>query len=238
MKRFIMITLCAALGAAACAAVYCGIVVLNARHATPAIIQKAVSSDAMKLRSADLSAWQLNALLAVEDPNFYHHKGVDLKTPGAGLTTITQGLVKFLYFEKFKPGLAKIRQTLIARFALDPLVPKDTQLEILINYIYLGNAGAKQVYGLADAAQAYYHKPFSGLNEDEYLSIVAMIIAPNNFNIITASQANAERVARIRKVLSGEYKPKGLMDIYYGPLDTATQKGLAPASYFPSTYHK
>lgn len=43
---------------------------------------------------SDLSAWQLDALLKIEDPAFYRHKGVDLKTPGAGLTTITQSLVK------------------------------------------------------------------------------------------------------------------------------------------------
>ncbi len=68
------------------------------------------------------------------------------------------------------------------------------------------------------------------------LAIIAMIIAPVNFHITDRPAANSERVARIKKVISGEYKPKGLMDIYYGPLDTETARGLAPASYFPSIY--
>lgn len=61
----------------------------------------------------DLDRRQLSILLAMEDPGFYTHKGVDLKTPGAGLTTITQVLVKKLYFKEFKPGLRKIKQILL-----------------------------------------------------------------------------------------------------------------------------
>jgi hypothetical protein len=40
-------------------------------------------------------------------------------------------------------------------------------------------------------------------------------------------------------VISGEYKPKGLMDLYYGELNEEEAKsGLAPASYFPEIYKK
>jgi hypothetical protein len=63
-----------------------------------------------------------------------------------------------------------------------------------------------------------------------------MIIAPGNFNIIKNPEANAKRTERIKKVISGEYKPKSLMDIYCGELDKKDQKGLAPASYYPSLY--
>lgn len=63
-------------------------------------------------------------LLKVQDPKFYHHKGVDTTTPGTGVTTLSQGLVKIFYFDEFSPGIKKIKQTLIARFAFDPLTPK------------------------------------------------------------------------------------------------------------------
>ncbi|HCJ66499.1 MAG TPA: glycosyl transferase family 51 [Elusimicrobia bacterium] len=213
------------------------VIVVKARTETPAIIKKALNKENITLKVENLSQWQLNALLAVEDPNFYKHQGVDLKTPGAGITTITQALVKIYYFDKFKPGFfAKLKQTLIARFALDPLVSKNDQLKLFINNVYLGKARDKQVYGLENAAELYYHKKFRRLTENEYLSIVAMIIAPNNFNILTKPAANAERTKRIKKVVSGEYKPKHLMDIYYGLLDKETQKGLAPVSYLPSIY--
>ena len=58
-------------------------------------------------------------LLAVEDPEFWTHRGVDYATPGQGRTTMTQGLVKFLYFDHFQPGFAKIEQSLIAWAVLD-----------------------------------------------------------------------------------------------------------------------
>ena len=215
---------------------YSAAVIIKARVNTLEITGKALSSNVVKLRVENLSAWQINALLKVEDPSFYQHKGIDFRTPGAGLTTITQSLVKIFYFKKFKPGFAKLKQTLIARFALDPMLSKSDQLLLFINNIYLGNVNGHPVHGLYDASMAYYGKTFDKLNENEYLSIVAMIIAPENFSIIKRHEANAQRVERIKKVISGEYKPNSLMDIYYGWLSAETMKGLAPASYFPSLY--
>ena len=46
------------------------------------------------------------------------------------MTTISQGLVKVLYFPSgFRPGIAKIRQTLIAQYAFDASVSKQEQLD-------------------------------------------------------------------------------------------------------------
>ena len=238
MKKNIRIISISLVSIILCLIVYYAIEIIIARVNTPKIIRKALNSDIIKLQVNGLSKWQLDALLAIEDPNFYNHHGIDLKTPGAGITTITQGLVKIFYFDHFKPGIAKLKQSLIACWALDPLITKHDQLTLFINYIYLGSVQGKPVYGFAEAAEAYYKKPFNKLSQDEYLSIVAMIIAPMNFNIITHAKANAERTGRIKKVISGEYKPKGLMDLYYGKLDEETVKGLAPASYYPAIYDK
>lgn len=212
------------------------IIIIKARVETPRIIGQALRAENMVLKVSDLSEWQLNALLKIEDPAFYRHKGVDLRTPGAGLTTITQGLVKMYYFERFEAGLAKIKQTLIARFALDPLVAKDLQLQLFINNVYLGDVNGEPVYGFDKAARVYYGKPVNQLSQKEYLSIVAMINSPQGFHILKRPAANAERTERLMKVVSGEYRPKHLMDMYYGKLDRETQKYLAPASYFPKLY--
>ena len=195
-----------------------------------------MDSGGIKIDAAGLTSWQLKALLAVEDPSFFTHKGVDLKTPGAGITTITQGLVKILYFKKFKPGIAKFKQTIIARFVLDRMVCKKEQLTLFINLIYLGRSGDKPVYGFYNAAAVYYGKEVAALTEDEYLSIAAMIIAPANFSLTGRPDANRERTRRLKALVSGKYRPKGLMDLYYGPLDDTAAKGLAPASYFPGIY--
>jgi len=175
------------------------------------LVIEILQSDTINLQLSDLSQRQLDILLAVEDPNFYDHKGVDLRTPGAGLTTITQGLVKKLYFKEFRPGIRKISQTLIARFALDPLVSKEDQLLMFIN-IFDFCYGTK---GFSEAAEYYYGKPFRRLTEDEYISLVAMFVGCSSYNPIHNAKANAERVARIKEVLSGEYVVKKMKDIYY-----------------------
>lgn len=126
-----------------------------ARRDTPALVQEAWQRHGRHLTLSALSLHKRSILLAVEDPAFFRHHGVDLDTPGAGMTTITQGLVKLLYFPGgFKQGIAKIRQTLIAQYALDALVPKDEQLALLLNMAYMGSREGKPVHGFAHAARS------------------------------------------------------------------------------------
>jgi hypothetical protein len=63
-----------------------------------------------------------------------------------------------------------------------------------------------------------------------------MIIAPEAFDIESFPARNRERAARIGRVVSGEYKPRGLLDVYYGKLDAETQRKLPPLSYLESCY--
>ncbi|MGV3589237.1 MAG: transglycosylase domain-containing protein [Adhaeribacter sp.] len=196
--------------------IYYTVVVLNARAKTPAIVQGVLNSGRMKLELHDLTNEQMQALLKVQDQNFYNHQGFDISTPGTGITTISQGLVKFYYFDKFKPGIQKIKQTLIARFAFDPMTPKDTILKLFINEVYLGQHNGKEVKGFENAANAYLNKSFKELTWDEYLGLVAMIRSPNNLHYIKDKEVNQERVARIKKVLAGEYIPVDNSDWLYG----------------------
>ncbi|MEW5733309.1 MAG: biosynthetic peptidoglycan transglycosylase [Thermodesulfobacteriota bacterium] len=212
--------------------VYFSGVVLAARQYTAETVLPAVRTARFPLAVSDLTPRQLHILLAVQDPGFYRHSGVDLCTPGAGLTTITQSLVKKLYFENFEPGLSKLRQTLIAAYALDPMMTKDEQLTAFLNMMYLGNGAT----GFAEASAIYFGKPFAWLSEDEYISLVAMIIAPAVFDLKKHPERNAERSARIRRLADGEYTPKGLMDLYYGSVDEDARKDLPPVSYFPGYY--
>jgi membrane carboxypeptidase/penicillin-binding protein len=183
--------------------------------------------------SRDLSKRQTMILLKVQDPGFYRHNGIDLLTPGAGLTTITQSIVKKLYFDNFKPGVAKIKQSLIARFVVNDLIPKGDQLTFFINTMYFGNVDGKPIVGLESAANAYYHQSVSKLTEDQYISLIATLVMPNTFHIIEHPEWNMDRTNRIKALIAGEYKPKGLMDQFYGELpQEVVNAGLPPASYF------
>jgi membrane peptidoglycan carboxypeptidase len=153
-------------------------------------------------------------LLAIEDPAFTRHRGVDLETPGAGMTTITQGLVKLIYFPNgFKQGVAKVRQTLIAQHALDPLVSKNDQIQLFLNICYLSSKNGQPIHGYAAAAQAYFGKSFAELTDEEFLSLVAMHIAPDSLKPGTLE--NTLRVQRIHAYLSGKYQPVSLLDVDY-----------------------
>ncbi|MEI9928741.1 MAG: biosynthetic peptidoglycan transglycosylase [Sphingomonas sp.] len=204
---------------------YEAVQVLRARAATPAALKTVAKRE---LRLADLGVNRRNMLLRVEDPGFYRHHGLDFATPGSGWTTITQGLVKHLYFpDGFNPGFAKIEQSLIAWLVLDPAVTKDEQLEIYLNYAYLGNSGGYQVFGFPAAARIYYGRELTRLSDREYLSLVAMLIAPNEYSPRTHPQANARRVDRIVRLLRRQCAPTSWRDVVYPDCDVRPSTGPA-----------
>lgn len=193
---------------------YYGYEVYKARADTAAVVKAAFEKHSRHVTLGDIPPSWLDILLKVEDPKFRTHRGVDLATPGAGMTTITQGLVKLLYFPGgFRPGIAKIRQTLIAAYALDDLVSKDRQLELYFNMTYFGSVDDKPIHGLRAAAAAYFRKPFRALTDDEFVALIGMTISPNTLKPGTAE--SAQRVARIEKYLAGETTPGSVLDVQY-----------------------
>ena len=108
---------------------------------TPRVIAQLERSTALPLDPAHFNQARRDWLLTVDDPTFYRHHGIDSRTPGAGYTTITQGLVKILFFDDFRPGVfgwRKVKQSIIA-MAFDARVSKDEQLRLFVNTVYLGH---------------------------------------------------------------------------------------------------
>lgn len=173
--------------------------VLSARAITKDLFAsyEAATVDGKNAPSA-LSEERLATLLKVQDPNFWSHEGVDWSAPLA--TTVTQSVVKKLYFEKFEPGVAKIEQTLIAYFAVGPLTSKNAQLAAFID-----------VNGLEAAAQKWFGKSLGALDDDEYLSLLATNNTPK---IAPGTPENEERVARIKRYLAGQCERRGLADVW------------------------
>ncbi|MFZ1992354.1 MAG: transglycosylase domain-containing protein, partial [Alphaproteobacteria bacterium] len=147
------------------------------------------------------------------DPTFWNNDGIDLATPGAGQTTLTQGLAKRLYFHPFKPGFEKLELMLIAKFALTPLASKPDILHAALAVAYLGTDEQADIIGFAQGARHYYGRELSQLTDDEFLSLVAMLMAPNALDPKHHAAANAERVARIKRLLAGACVPKSWRDV-------------------------
>jgi membrane carboxypeptidase/penicillin-binding protein len=130
------------------------------------------------------------------------------------MTTITQGLAKILYFPGgFEQGIAKIRQTLIAEYALDDLVSKDEQLELYFNATFFGSVNGRPVRGLAAASETYFNKPFADLSDDEFIALIGMTISPETLK--PGTDSSAKRVARIKGYLKGEIIPASVLDFEY-----------------------
>ena len=213
--RIIKYSLTCFLALFVCVFIFEAVKVVNAMLKTPEIRLQFLSEKAIEVELEDIPKNWVDILIKIEDPNFYNHEGVDIFTPGAGLTTITQAMTKYMYFDNFKPGFAKLEQSLIAYFVVNSSFSKEEQLTIFYSSAYLGHHKGAGVRGFPNASRVYYNKGFNELSEDEYISLVAMLVSPKSFNIVKNPENNRKRVGRIKRVLSGGYQPASVSDIMY-----------------------
>ncbi|KZM47991.1 transglycosylase domain-containing protein [Labrenzia sp. OB1] len=161
----------------------------------------------------DLGEDRLETLLMVQDPAFHQHAGVDVTTPGAGVTTVTQSLAKRVGFREFKPGIGKIRQTGYA-IGLERKLTKDQIMALWLDTLEMGRGPDGWMKGFFVASQAIYQRPPAELTEREFLSLVAVLIAPGTYDLRREDAQLQERIARVEKLVSGECTPSGNGDVW------------------------
>lgn len=142
----------------------------------------------------------VDAFLAVEDHDFYHHGGLYWKGIGravwANLTagdfaqggsTITQQVAKqFLGSEK---SLSRKGKEAIMARRLEARYSKNAILSVYMNHIYLG-AGA---WGVAAAARRYFQKELDQLTLAECALIAGLAKAPTAYSPIRSIKLATER---------------------------------------------
>jgi penicillin-binding protein 1A len=142
----------------------------------------------------------VDAFLAVEDHDFYHHGGLYWKgiaraiwanvTAGdfaQGGSTITQQVAKqFLGGEK---SLARKGKEAIMARRLEARYSKNAILAVYMNHIYLG-AGA---WGVAAAARRYFQKDLAQLTLAECALIAGLAKAPTAYSPIRSIKLATER---------------------------------------------
>jgi penicillin-binding protein 1A len=142
----------------------------------------------------------VDAFLAVEDHDFYHHGGLYWKGIGravwANLTagdfaqggsTITQQVAKqFLGSEK---SLSRKGKEAIMARRLEARYSKNAILSVYMNHIYLG-AGA---WGVAAAARRYFQKDLDQLTLAECALIAGLAKAPTAYSPIRSIKLATER---------------------------------------------
>lgn len=156
---------------------------------------------------------RIDIFVRVEDPTFWTNEGIDFATPGAGWTTISQGLGKHVFFERYTPGFRKIELMALTHFALEGMVSKKDILRATLASAYLGHDTEGPIIGFAAAARRWYGLELKDLSREQFISLVAMMPGPNDLDPARHPKQNAERVRRIERMLAGSCKPDGVFDV-------------------------
>jgi len=156
------------------------------------------------------------AVIASEDSRYYWHQGIDIlgitraifinfkrNKLSEGASTLTQQLARTL-FDSYVGGqqlnlLRKIKEAGIA-LKLETQYSKDVILLYYLDNIYLG----ENVFGFKDAAKVYFGKSVNKLELSEIATLVAMLPAPNGFDLCRnrSDASHKELVDRRNRVIN------------------------------------
>ncbi|MGM0568099.1 MAG: penicillin-binding protein 1A, partial [Elusimicrobiota bacterium] len=132
----------------------------------------------------------INALLAMEDTNFFNHWGLDITavlraalrnfTKGRivqGGSTITQQLAKVMFLTSERTYKRKIQELMLA-LQIEKQFSKEEILQFYLNHIYFG-MGA---YGVETASRIYFDKNVNELTLAESAMLAGLPRAPNAYS--------------------------------------------------------
>lgn len=143
----------------------------------------------------------IDAILAVEDREFWNHHGVNVRglaratlsnfEGGArqGASTITQQVVKMEYLAGLeRDGRYKILQ-IIDALRLEKQKSKEQILERYLNTVFFGN----NTYGIQAAAEVYFGKRVEQLTLEDGAFLAGLIQAPSTYDPIRHPQQSRRR---------------------------------------------
>lgn len=161
------------------------------------------SNDTMPLKKVSYEQFKRskimkNALLSIEDRDFYQESGTNPKRIAVaayhdlrgligggndsvqGASTLTQQLIKLSYFStkaKDRTVKRKVQEIYLAE-KLNREKSKDAILYAYFNKVYLGNG----IHGMQTVAQYYFHKDVDQLNSVEAATIAGMVQSPTAYD--------------------------------------------------------
>jgi len=184
----------------------------------------------------------INAFIAVEDKNFYHHNGIDfygiarsivnnLKQIGSGkrpqgASTITQQIARIFLIKTNKVSyIRKIKEAILA-YRIEQALTKRQILELYLNQIYMGMG----TYGVATAAKTYFDKTLEELTTGECAYLAGLAKGANNYHPVKhREKAMARRNWAISRLLVNGY-------ITQEQHDAAIKEDLVMAPQNPNIY--
>lgn len=146
-----------------------------------------------------------NAVIAMEDRNFFKHAGFSLKgilralindlligKAAQGGSTVTQQLSRGVFLTKEKKIIRKIREIFLS-VQIEHAFSKQEILQMYLNEIYLG----KGAYGVKAAAKKYFNKDLSELTLGESAMLVGVIPLPSRYNPFAHPEMAKQRRALV-----------------------------------------
>ena len=177
------------------------------------------NEDRVLVPYSDVPNFLVDALIAVEDRNFYRHFGIDLKgilramisnIASGGLrqggSTLTQQLVKNYFLTRDRTFSRKINEVIMA-VLLEQHYSKAEIMSAYINEIYLGQHGARGVHGFGTAAEYYFSRPLNELKTEEIALLVALVRGASYYN----PRSHPERALKRRNLALSLMQQQGYL---------------------------
>ena len=141
-----------------------------------------------------------NTILAAEDADFFSHSGIDFQRLGVtvvrdilygerkGASTLTMQLSKLLFTGSEKTIERKIKDMLFA-LEIEKTYSKEQIFAFYCNQIYMGHG----TYGMASAADFYFHKTVEELTLAESALLAGIIQVPGRHSPINHPEQSVRR---------------------------------------------
>jgi penicillin-binding protein 1A len=181
------------------------------RNGNEIAIFEAENSQPIEL--SDVPKHVINAFLAVEDREFYHHHGVNFRSlvraalsnfssdaPQQGASTITMQVAKNDFLAGLeRDGRYKLLQTHYA-LMLERQYTKDQILQRYLNTVFFGN----NAYGIQAAAEVYFGKTAKELSFSEAVFLAGLVRAPSAYDPINEPEGSRRRFTQVLNQLADD----------------------------------
>lgn len=186
------------------------------------IFSENLNNDYVKL--SDITNFTKNAIISVEDKNFYNHRGFDypriLKAMiiniksgkiKQGASTISQQYIKNLYLTFDKTWERKIEEAFLT-LELETHYSKNEILEGYLNTIDFGGGN----YGIKEASKYYFNKNPKELTKAEASILVGIPKSPNYYNpIFNYKNAKDRQYSVLKSMVNNKYISENEMKKIY-----------------------
>lgn len=197
------------------------------------------------IRLIDAPQGLLDALIAIEDRDYYQHIGISLKGISRAMwinlkagrfvqggSTLTQQLIKNFYLNSDRSLVRKLMEIPMAML-LELHYSKDDILEAYLNEVYVGQEGARAIHGFGLAAHYYFAQPIQELKLHQVALLAGLVKGPSYYDPRRHPKRAKTRRDLVLKVL---YDQNSISDKQYQhalatPLGVVKRAGLLKGAY-------